>query len=138
MVNSSKDVILKIKAKSSEMLLRFVTKNMFSFVLVSAVDCLGVVGVEFHLFPCFVLYDCYLELQDPSLDISPSAPLFFVLILIYRTPLFGIPSTINYSYMELLRILSTDLIFFGYPGGLNYIKLALVADVTYAGYYVAN
>lgn len=28
--------------------------------------------------------------------------------------------------------------FFGHPGGLNYIKPALVADVTYAGYYVAN
>uniref|UniRef100_M1AFS4 CBS domain-containing protein n=1 Tax=Solanum tuberosum TaxID=4113 RepID=M1AFS4_SOLTU len=46
----------------------------------SAVECLGVVGVEFPLFPCFVWCDCYPDLQvciRVSLDISPAAPVLW-------------------------------------------------------------
>ncbi|KAH0633280.1 hypothetical protein KY284_036066 [Solanum tuberosum] len=37
-------------------------------VLVSSVECLSFVGVEFPLFPCFVWCDCYPDLLNPSLE----------------------------------------------------------------------
>ncbi|KAH0773895.1 hypothetical protein KY290_011032 [Solanum tuberosum] len=40
----------------------------FMLVLVSSVECLSFVGVEFPLFPCFVWCDCYPDLLDPSLE----------------------------------------------------------------------
>ncbi|KAG5591451.1 hypothetical protein H5410_041965 [Solanum commersonii] len=46
-----------------------------------SIECLGVVGVEFPLFPCFVWCNCYPDLHiciRVSLHISPAAPILWL------------------------------------------------------------